>query len=157
MEPEGEPQQPGTHPCACALAHLLGEQDCSCPQERFCSSPGQLQDLCAGLMGLTLTPMGRQEAGSHPTTLYISHSVGFVMKLLLQSNPPEQCASTISRRVCSQTLCLSLQNPLTPSSCKLVTQQKRKIKRWLSQLPSFTCLGGRQLGRNLPQPQRPIF
>lgn len=111
------------------------------PQGRFCSSPGQLQDLCAVLMGVTLTPMGRQEASSHPTTLYISHSVGFIVKLLLQSNLPEQCASTISRRVCPQTLCLSLHNPLIPSSCKLVTWQECEIKRWLSQLPLFTCLG----------------
>lgn len=122
------------------------------PQGRFCSSPGQLQDLCAGLMGVTLTPMGRQEASSHPTTLYISHSVGFIVKLLLQSNLPEQCASTISRRVCPQTLCLSLHNPLIPSSCKLVTRQECEIKRWLSKLPLFTCLGGREGAGKEPVP-----
>lgn len=78
--------------------------------------PGQLQDLRAGLMCVTLTPMGRRDAIQQPPDSFAPLSLcRFIVKLLLQSNPPEQCASTISRRVCPQTPCLALQT-LSPSA-----------------------------------------
>lgn len=149
MEPDGKPQQPGTHPCACALANLLGEKHCSCSQGRFCSSPGQLQDLCAGLMGVTLTPMGRQEASSHPTTLYISHSVGFIVKLLLQSNPPEPCASTISRRVCPPD---TLPFPPKPSQLMQTGYTAGMRNKEVALAASFVHMLGREAAGKEPVP-----
>lgn len=45
---------------------LLGEQDCSRPREDFSCPPGQPQDLCTGLVGITLTPMVKQETSQQP-------------------------------------------------------------------------------------------
>lgn len=60
--------------------------------------------------------MGRQDAVQQPPDSFVPSSLcRFIVKLLLQSNPPEQRASTISRRVCPQTLCLPLRT-LSPSA-----------------------------------------
>ena len=60
-EPEGA-RAPGHTPTRLSLSTLLlGEQDCFYPGEESGCPPSQPQDLCTGLMGITLTPMGRQE------------------------------------------------------------------------------------------------